>query len=163
MDKHTLDQLIEAAASRWGLPVRAVAACVQVESGGDPDAERYEEGFQRRYLDGKPCHFVHHSCTKAEEIRMRATSYGLMQVMGQVAREGGFTGRLTDLKEAATGLDYGCRHLAKKRDLYLAKRGWAGVFAAYNAGSPRYDEAGRFVNQWHVDKVLKALGGRWPQ
>jgi len=163
MDKQTLAQLTSAAASRWGLPVWAVTACVQVESGGNPDAERHEPEFQRRYLDGKPCVYVHSSCTPAEEVRMRATSYGLMQVMGQVAREAGFKGRLTDLKEAATGLDYGCRHLALMRDRHLAKHGWPGVFAAYNAGSPRLGPDGKFVNQWHVDKVKKALGGRWPE
>lgn len=40
-------------------------------------------------------------------------SWGLMQVMGAVARERGFMGRfLSELCDPPVGLEYGCRHLA---------------------------------------------------
>jgi len=42
-------------------------------------------------------------------------SWGLMQVMGAVARECGFKGRfLTEICDVNYGLEYGCRHLARK-------------------------------------------------
>ncbi|HEY6442754.1 MAG TPA: hypothetical protein VIY66_05375, partial [Candidatus Acidoferrales bacterium] len=49
-----------------------------------------------------------------EEIA-RSISWGLMQVMGQVAREHGFTGKfLSALCNPSLGLDIGCAALASK-------------------------------------------------
>jgi hypothetical protein len=81
-------------------------------------------------------------------------SWGLMQVMGAVAREYGFAGDfLSELCVPAVGLEYGCRHLA-----HLHRRfgpDWAPVIAAYNAGSPRQTASGAFENQEYVDSVLR--------
>jgi len=49
----------------------------------------------------------------ATEAYARSFSWGLMQVMGAVAREEGFTGTsLAELCDPATGIDAGCKHLA---------------------------------------------------
>src|SRR5580698_9222850 len=68
---------------------------------------RYEGAFRARYVAplGLP---------PTEEIA-RSISWGLMQVMGQVAREHGFTELfLSSLCEPATGISVGCVVLASK-------------------------------------------------
>lgn len=149
------------AAERHGLPVELVRAIVVVESGGDPWAVRYEPAFFERYVQGRG-HRVFAGCSRDTEERLRATSFGLMQIMGQVAREDGFDEPfLTALCDADIGLEYGCRRLAYLRQRHLREHGWAGVVAAYNAGSPRKNGNGLWANQAYVDKVKKA--GAAPQ
>ena len=50
----------------------------------------------------------------ATEARARAFSWGLMQVMGQTARENGYAGHLAAICEPGTGLEIGCGVLAEK-------------------------------------------------
>lgn len=62
-------------------------------------------------------------------------SWGLMQLMGAVAREHGFTGRfLNELHDPVLNLDIGCKHLAGYAKRFLSSHGWAGVLQAYNGG-----------------------------
>lgn len=83
------------------------------------------------------------------------TSWGLMQVMGAVAREYGFKGKfLSELCDPVVGVWHGCKKLAALRRRYAVLED---VIAAYNAGSPRKDIHGRYVNQPYVDKVLGRL------
>jgi soluble lytic murein transglycosylase-like protein len=84
-----------------------VCAVVEQESSWDAHAIRYELAFRTRYVAplGLP---------PTEEIA-RSISWGLMQVMGQVAREHGFTGKfLSALCDPVIGLDIGCTVLAAK-------------------------------------------------
>jgi len=84
-----------------------VCAIVEQESAWDTHAMRYEPAFRARYVAplGLP---------PTEEIA-RSISWGLMQVMGQVAREHGFTGKfLSALCEPAQGLATGCAVFAAK-------------------------------------------------
>ncbi len=84
-----------------------VCAVIEQESAWDPRAIRYEGAFRARYVAplGLP---------PTEEIA-RSISWGLMQVMGQVAREHGFTERfLSSLCEPAVGISVGCVVLASK-------------------------------------------------
>jgi len=84
-----------------------VGAVVEQESAWDTHAIRYEPAFRTRYVAplGLP---------PTEEVA-RSMSWGLMQVMGQVAREHGFSGKfLSALCEPASGLDIGCAVLASK-------------------------------------------------
>lgn len=148
----------EAAFRDWPL----VAAIVKKESRGDPWAVRYEPGFFDRYIKDLSRAEVERLAPGVKsglpsldtEKRMMATSFGLMQIMGVVAREQGFRGRyLTQLCEPHTGLLYGVRHLQTKikdnPDLPSA-------VAAYNAGSARRKKGSRvFVNQDYVDEVMK--------
>ena len=73
---------------------------------------RNEPGFYARYI--KP-QIVSLQLTNNTEARARAFSWGLMQVVGQTAREHKFAGAsLASLCDPATGLDVGCRILAAK-------------------------------------------------
>jgi soluble lytic murein transglycosylase-like protein len=68
---------------------------------------RYEPEFRDRYIAAL-------GLLPTEEIA-RSTSWGLMQVMGQVAREHGFKNEfLAELCEPAVGLEMGCLVLARK-------------------------------------------------
>jgi len=99
--------LARAAAEKHALDPSLVCAVVEQESAWDAHAIRYEPAFRTRYVAplGLP---------PTEEIA-RSISWGLMQVMGQVAREHGFQGKfLTALCEPAAGLDIGCAVLAFK-------------------------------------------------
>jgi len=150
-----LASLIARAARQHGLPIPLVTAIVQVESGGDPWAARYEPAFFTRYVE-KIRVRAFGGCSADTERSLRATSFGLMQIMGQVARERGFEGPyLTELCDPEVGLEYGCRHLAWLRGRYFATDGWPGVIAAYNAGAPRRD-GDRYANQSYVNRALEA-------
>lgn len=144
--------LVSRAADRYKLPAALIRAIIRVESAGNPLAVRAEPAFLNRYI--RPS-VTTYGASQETERWLRACSFGLMQVMGQVARELGCTEPyLTALCDPETGIDYGCRLLAKLRDRYVATRGWDAVIAAYNAGSPRIEDD-RYVNQGYVDKVLK--------
>lgn len=158
------ETLIEAAARTHGLPVGLVSAVVEVESGGDACAFRYEPAFFERYIRGNPAVRGVRPCSLETERMGQATSWGLMQVMGATARGLGYPGAfLSGLTRPEVGLEYGCRLLAKLAKRHKAGHGWPGVVAAYNAGSVRLAPGGGFVNQSYVDKIAQALGGEWPK
>lgn len=132
-------------AADFGLPPGLVRAFCQAESSWRPEATRYEPGFQRRYLSFNQL--------SEEENKSRATSWGLMQIMGQTARELGFTGKYEDLLDPETGIFWGCVYIKKRALKYRDTLGWRGVIAAYNAGTPRVED-GRFLNQTYVNRVI---------
>lgn len=158
------------------LPACLVGAIVQVESSGIRGAIRAEPGY--RYLwdvrAGKPFRpltddelaaAVPPSDFPAREGESAATewwgqrmSWGPMQIMGAVARELGFARPFGALCDSYTGLQFGCQYLALLVHRFRAQYGWPGVVAAYNAGSPRRDDKGRWVNQGYVDAVAKCGG-----
>lgn len=84
-------------------------------------------------------------------------SWGLMQVMGGVARELGCNALSLGemLADPAMAVDLGCRHLKAKLARYDGDT--ASAIAAYNAGSARREADFRFENQGYVDKVTAAL------
>lgn len=142
-----------------GIPASLISAIIQVESGGDTWAVRYEPDFFNTYLavvhSVSPLPGVFPPGVSADtERRLRACSFGLMQIMGETAREEGFTGTfLTELCNPTIGILYGSLLLRSKKDKYYDAYGWDGVIAGYNAGSPRKNQDGTFVNQDYVDKV----------
>ena len=155
--------LIESAASSHGLPSRLVRAVVGVESGGNTWSFRFEPAFYERYVRPDKTIRAVAPCSLDTERQARATSWGLMQVMGATARGLGFDRSfLSELADPALGLEYGCRLLARLRDRHKGSMGWGGAVAAYNAGGVRLDPQGRFVNQAYVDKIVRTLGGEWP-
>jgi hypothetical protein len=100
-------------ASRNGLDAAIVCAVVEQESAWDCRAMRYESAFRAKYVSPL-------GLSPTEEIA-RSISWGLMQVMGQVAREHGFTERfLSALCEPEAGIAVGCTVFAAK--LALAER-----------------------------------------
>jgi len=106
-DHAALIALASAAAAQHALDPALICAIVEQESAWDPHAIRYEPAFRTRYVAplGLP---------PTEEVA-RSISWGLMQVMGQVAREHGFTAKsLAALCDPATGLAIGCAVFAAK-------------------------------------------------
>ena len=125
-----LTELALAAATAHGLDPLLVCAVCEQESGWEPTAIRYEPAFYETYV--KPQNL------NPTEAYARAFSWGLMQIMGQVAREQGFTGRfLAALTDPATNLEYGCRKLSR-----CLSRAGGDIHAAlqfYNGGgNPNY-------------------------
>lgn len=100
--------LARTVASAHGLDAALVCAVVEQESAWDAHAIRYEPGFRARYV--APLELP-----PTEEIA-RSISWGLLQVMGQVARERGFQRPfLSALCEPpSAGLTFGCIVLAAK-------------------------------------------------
>lgn len=137
----------------FDLPPDLVIAICQTESSGDPFASRFEPDYPYLWdnqlnrplanvsagskLVPVPGFKALAGVTPHTEWVHQKTSWGLMQVMGGVARARGWTGPLPALCSALTGLEIGCNHLAHLRDRFLDGYGWAGVVAAYNAGNPR--------------------------
>lgn len=116
-------------ATAHGLDVKLVCAVVEQESGWDTWAIRYERNFDKVYV-------ANHGFGDTEEIA-RSISWGLMQLMGECARERGFTGDLSRLCDPVIGLNWGCKHLAAK----LAAHGndvHAGLQAWNGGGNPNY-------------------------
>jgi soluble lytic murein transglycosylase-like protein len=107
-----------------------VCAVIEQESAWNPWAVRYEPSFLSRYV--APLYTT--GKISATEAYTRAMSWGLMQVMGQVAREFGFKETsLTELCDPATGIEFGCRILAVR--LTKAKGEVPAALQAWNGGA----------------------------
>lgn len=103
--------LAQRTAERHELWPELVCAIVEQESAWNPWALRYEPAFYDKYVAPQ---IARGEIAEVTESRARAFSWGLMQVMGQVAREHGFTGALASLCDPAIGLEIGCRVFAAK-------------------------------------------------
>jgi hypothetical protein len=151
-----LRPIIERVGEQYELPLDLLWGIVQTESSGNHWATRYEPGFFNRYVKDRG-HEVPRGVTRETEERLRATSFGPMQIMGQVARERGFDGvYLTQLCHPHLGIEWGAKHLKHFESRYFDSHGWDGVVSSYNQGSPRKREDGMYNNQGYVDKVNKA-------
>ena len=133
MDLSTIDAR-KALASKWaakyGLDTAMVCAVIEQESSWNTFAMRYEPAFFEHYIKQM-------SGLSATEAIARATSYGLMQVMGEVAREFGFTGQfLSQLCDPDTGIDVGCRKLQKCFATHGADE--SGLLCYNGGGNPDY-------------------------
>ena len=144
-------RLAREAGEAQGVPPELILAVIRAESGGDPAAIRFEPNW------GYHLDYRTHSrtCSSFTERSQQATSWGLMQVMGTVARERGFDGPfLSALTDPALGVWYGTAQLARCIKRYDDVED---ALAAYNAGTARRDQDGRLVNQYYVDRVTAAL------
>lgn len=87
------------------------------------------------------------------------TSWGPFQMMGALLRERGYRGPFPELcRDAELATRFALLHIEWLALRYGGKHGWAGVAAAYNAGRPRKDEQGRYLNRDYVVKVAQAGG-----
>jgi hypothetical protein len=81
-------------------------------------------------------------------------SWGLMQILGAVAREEGFAGLyLPELCDVTSNLEAGCAHLSKL--LLWAKGDVDRALAAYNGGKGG-NMAKPYHNQLYADRVISA-------
>lgn len=164
------DDEITAAALSVDLDPRIVRALITVESGGNTWAWNPEPKY--RYLwdvrSGKPFRALSPGEASSEfppsdfpclagdpdqEWWGQQASFGLMQVMGAVAREMGFKGAyLTQLCEPSINLRYGCQKLAA--DLKWAGGDVRAMLASYNGGRGGNSPGGILRNAAYADKVL---------
>jgi soluble lytic murein transglycosylase-like protein len=101
------------AAAAQSLDPALVCAVVEQESGWNTWAVRYEPAFFTKYV----APLYTNNKVSATEAYARGFSWGLMQVMGQVARETGFEAVfLSALCDPEQGLAVGCKVLRKKFD-----------------------------------------------
>jgi soluble lytic murein transglycosylase-like protein len=147
-DKRILE-ISREAAIRHQLDPHWVLAVIQTESAGFPHAMRYETGWS--YFCRPEFYADRLAITVDTERQMQKFSYGLMQIMGSVAREYGFGDSLALLVDPFRATEYGCRHLKNFRRRYPLGRDW---IAAYNAGSPRKNPDGTYTNEAYVKKVV---------
>jgi soluble lytic murein transglycosylase-like protein len=118
--------IARASAAKHALDAALVCAVIEQESAWDPLAMRYEPAFRMRYV--APLRL-----SATEEVA-RSISWGPMQVMGQVARERGFTGKfLSALCDPTDGVDVGCAVLASR--LSAAGGDVAQALALWNGGA----------------------------
>jgi soluble lytic murein transglycosylase-like protein len=98
--------LAKTAATRYRLNPALVCGVVEDESSWNPWEFRYEPNFRILYvarLELDPTAEIGRSC-----------SWGLLQIMGQTARERGFVGPFPQLCDPEIGLERGCDYLADR-------------------------------------------------
>jgi soluble lytic murein transglycosylase-like protein len=95
-------------AVKYGLEPAIVAAVCEQESSWNPFAVRFEPAFEARYI--KP---ALPAAPTTRELCL-AMSFGLMQIMGETAKEFGFTGAFfSELCDPDLGVDFGCKKLQR--------------------------------------------------
>ena len=126
--------LARKAAAFQSLDPALVCAVVEQESGWNPWAIRYEPLFFSKYV----APLYTNNKIAATEAYARGFSWGLMQVMGQVAREVGFDALfLSAMCDPEQGLVIGCKVLRKKLDA-MAGDTTRGLLAWNGGGNPSY-------------------------
>ena len=178
--KDQVDQLVGEAVMAYSIvPASIVWGVIQVESGGDVWAWNPEPKW-RWFWNVKTNKAFR--AVSANEITSETppqdfpsprrgvdpdaewwgqqASWGLMQIMGAVARENGFAGPfLNALHDPAINIQIGCKVLAGYARRYLARYGWEGVLRAYNGGPYAVVHN---TNPKYPAKVREVLGGRLP-
>lgn len=150
---------IAAAAAKYGLDPLLVEAIVLTESSGNTDAFRFEPNYYNRYLKPKKLY-------PGQNPRRVSSSYGLMQIMYDVARERGYPDSLLPehLFFPEVGLEWGCKHLrflfdwaAEFPNVTEAQKLEA-VLASYNGGRGDNKPTDKPLrNASYVRKVLSNL------
>ncbi len=126
--------LARKAAAAQSLDPALVCAVIEQESGWNPWAMRYEPAFFTKYVAS----LYTNNKISASEAYARGFSWGLMQVMGQVARETGFDAPfLSALCDLEQGLSIGCKVLRKKFDA-MAGDATRALLAWNGGGNPNY-------------------------
>lgn len=115
-------------ATKYSLDPALVCAVCEQESSWNQYAARYEPLFFSHYI--QPL-LNNGTITSITEATLRAMSVGLMQTMGEVVRELGYTGNLLQLTDPDTSVDWGCKKLkscldAVGGDTHAALQRWNG-------------------------------------
>ncbi len=149
---------ITIAAIRHHLPPALIAGVIQEESRFALWATRHEPRYQRnRRVRNAALSWIHSHAggpNSATELDDRARSYGLMQVMGETAREQGFAAPyLAELYLPENAIEHGARLLAKLLARY--PHDTLAAISAYNQGTAR-KRRGVYLNARYVYRVCLA-------
>lgn len=136
----------------YHLDENLILAIIWEESKGDTYRCRFEPLWT--YVKDVDRWAVKCGITSVTEKVMQMISWGPMQVMGTVLRELGFDRNLVEATDLHIGIDYGAKKLKSLSAKYLTQDEW---ILAYNAGSPRKDPSGKWVNQSYLDRVKANL------
>lgn len=145
--------IIDKYSKEYNIDPKLVMAFCKVESSWNTWATRYEPLW--KYTTAVNNFADSAKTSIPTEIVHQSTSWGLMQVMGSVARELGFTESLPMLCNPEFGILFGIKQLSRlqKYEISGGQNDW---IASYNAGSPRKKSNGKYENQDYVDKLNKA-------
>jgi len=138
--KRQLMDIVKTAAMDHDLDYILMFALVEQESNWNPWAIRYEPAFYTNHVVPS-----HHLTLPLTELRARAVSWGLFQIMGETARgfgnsKIGFRGKfLAELVQPNINAEFGCKVFRQMLDKALADENEA--LLLYNGGgNPSYDE-----------------------
>lgn len=149
MSIQSIKASISLAAEREGLDPLLIESIVEVESGFDVNACRYEQHTNKYVLNADE--FASKSkISRATELQLQKFSFGLMQIMGFKLREMGHQTSLLECLNQDVNLLYGCKFF---RSLLQKYGDESQAIASYNAGSPRYLADGQFINSAYVNKI----------
>lgn len=153
MDEKELNALIVKSAEEFRIDANLITAMVMVESSNNNWKVRFEPAWHYLYF---PREFASKLYLSIEtETNLQSCSFGLLQIMGSVARELGFTTDLAMLCDPTTGLFYGVKYIRKLMDKFADEEH---VVSAYNAGpGTSKTPGGMWGNQVYVDKVYNQL------
>ena len=170
----TLIVLADTIAKKHGLDPALVCALCEVESSWIPWAVRYEPKYRWLYnlQGGISVDVGLYEPEEATEAVQQKISWGLLQIMGAVARERGFRGWLTELCDPTVNLEWGCKHLRWMElnadsygielcaDVSTVPTRLCGLpqslAAAWNGGKARIVD-GKYVNEDYVKRVVRAM------
>lgn len=132
--KETIDS-VNVYSSKFNIPANLVYAVITKESQGNPDKIIHEPHFFDRYrIIISNLLSIKYEKEKQTVLYLRCSSFGLMQIMHQVAVEHGFDKDLppAQLLDINFNVFYGVKILSHRIGRYGLERG----ISAYNAGSP---------------------------
>ena len=126
-----LVELAKRVAGKYRLDPALVCAVCEQESEWRPWAVRMEPAFYAKYTQPM-------TLSDTEEYT-RAISWGLMQVMGETARECGYDRKfLSELCDPEMGLEFGCRKLL--RSVTKTANTHDALLKYNGGGNPKYAE-----------------------
>jgi len=136
------EETVKKVSEEYGLDWKLVYAILMQESMENEKAVRFEKEFFKRYLDKLDLPMM-------EKLK-RSFSYGLMQIMGQTAREIGFQDDFEYLFNPETNIRWACKYLKK---LFDELKSEMLVISAYNCGISK-PKQGIIPNPDYVSSVL---------
>ena len=131
-------------------PILVIAICGQ-ESNYTPSSVRFEPKWNYLFETEKFARKL--KITQATEEQLQKFSWGIMQVMGSVARELGFDKALPELIKADLGIYYGILKLSVLATKY---KNQTDQIASYNGGNATKVN-GIYRNHKYVDSILKRM------
>jgi hypothetical protein len=154
-----LAKIVRNMATAFDINPELLACIILQESGGEPWLNRYEHGFYLKYVQNKTRstllgHVPKELPNLATEKQNRSTSWGLMQVMGQTARELGFQwDEMPRLLIPLINVHFGCKYIVRCFNGRTVEQ----MLLKYNGGgNPNYphEVLGRLDAKEYV-KILK--------